>query len=79
MVNTKQPNTHEYDHEVQSFENNEITNNSNTGKKETQCRCTQDGQLIYADLAPPVMNTVSQPSSVEDTAYAIINHTNQTE
>ena len=50
--------------------------------QETQLhiQCTQgDGQLIYAELAPPVVNPVSQPSSVENTAYAIINHTNQTD
>ena len=45
-----------------------------------QLQCTQDGQLIYAELATPVkINVVPQPSSVEDTAYAvIINHTDQT-
>ena len=45
-----------------------------------QCtHCIQDSKLIYAELCTPVVNTVSQPSSVEDTAYAVINHTDQTD
>ena len=44
-----------------------------------QCTHVQDGKLIYAELCTPVINTISQPSSVEDTAYAVINHTDQTD
>ena len=48
-------------------------------QQQQQCTYVQDNKLIYADLCTPVVNTISQPSSVEDTAYAVINHTDQTD
>ena len=32
-----------------------------------QAQCTQDRQLIYAELAPSVLNPISQPNSVDNT------------
>ena len=47
-------------------------------QQQQQCTHVQDSKLIYAELCTPVVNTISQPSSVEDTAYAVINHTDRT-
>ena len=39
---------------------------------------SQGGPLIYAELAPAQANPVSQPSSTENTTYAVLNHSTET-